>query len=139
MATRTVSRKRTKADAYMALIRRFPLKPIKDDAAHAKAVEVIADLMGRELDDGASAYLDTLILLANKYEDESHTPGGTHLSPREAFRAIMAANNLSQAQMGKVIGSESAVSMFLSGERDLSKSHIKALAARFRIDASLFL
>ena len=51
----------------------------------------------------------------------------------------MRANNLSQAQMGKVIGSESAVSMFLNGERDLSKSHIKALAARFRIDASLFL
>ena len=139
MATKAMSTKRPRADAYMTLIRRFPLKPIKDDAEHARAVEIIGDLMGRKLDDGAGAYLDTLILLVNKYEDECHTPGGTHLSPREAFKAVMAANNLTQAQMGKVIGSESAVSMFLNGERDLSKSHIKALAARFRIDASLFL
>ena len=46
---------------------------------------------------------------------------------------------MSQAQMGKVIGSESAVSMFLKGERALSKAQIKALVERFRLDASLFL
>jgi antitoxin component HigA of HigAB toxin-antitoxin module len=96
-------------------------------------------LLGRKLDAGASDYLDTLILLVNKYEDDRHTPGGTHLSPQEALRAIMRANNLSQAQVGKIIGSESAVSMFLSGGRDLSKSHIKALVERFRVDASMFL
>jgi len=32
-----------------------------------------------------------------------------------------------------------AVSMFLKGERELSKSRIKALAVRFRVDASLFM
>jgi HTH-type transcriptional regulator / antitoxin HigA len=63
----------------------------------------------------------------------------TNLSPQEALRAIMNANGMSQAEMGKVIGSESAVSMFLKGERGLSKAHIKALVNRFRIDASLFL
>ena len=139
MATRATSNKRSKADAYMGLIRRFPLKPIKDDEEHAEAVEMIGELMGRKLDNGASDYLDTLILLVNKYEDESHTPRGVHLSPQEALRAIMNANAMSQAQMGKVIGSESAVSMFLKGERELSKSHIKALVARFRVDAGLFL
>ena len=127
------------ADTYMDLIRRFPLKPIKDDAEHERAVEMIGELMGRELDAGAGDYLDTLILLVNKYEDENHTPGGLDLSPREALKAIMNANNMSQAEMGKVIGSESAVSMFLNGERELSKAHIKALVARFRVDAGLFL
>lgn len=139
MATKATRNKRSKTDTYMDLIRRFPLKPIKDDEKHAQAVEIIGELLGRELDDGAGDYLDTLILLANKYEDENHTPGGVHLSPQEALRAIMNANNMSQAQMGKVIGSESAVSMFLNGERELSKSHIKALVARFRVDAGLFL
>lgn len=139
MATKAKSNKRSKADAYMELIRRFPLKPIKDDEKHEEAVEIIGELMGRELDDGTSDYLDTLILLVNQYEDENHTPRGVHLSPQQALRAIMNANNMSQAQMGKVIGSESAVSMFLNGERELSKSHIKALVARFRVDAGLFL
>jgi antitoxin component HigA of HigAB toxin-antitoxin module len=138
MATKTKSPKPA-ADTYMKLILRFPLKPIRNDDQHERAVEIIGELMGRKLDAGASDYLDTLILLANDYEDENHTPRGLHLTPQQALKAIMSANSLSQAQIGTIIGSESAVSMFLKGERELSKSHIKALVARFRIDASLFL
>ena len=138
MATKMKSNKPA-ADAYMGLIRRFPLKPIKDDAAHEQAVEMVGRLMGRKLDDGANDYLDTLILLVNKYEDEHHTPMGMDLSPRQALRAIMDANGLTQADIGRIIGSESAVSMFLKGERGLSKTQIRALAQEFRVDAGLFL
>lgn len=123
----------------MELLFRFPLKPIKNDNQHERAVEVIEELFGQKLDSGASDYLDTLILLVNKYEDENHTPNGAEFSPREALTAIMDANGFSQAHIGEIIGSESAVSMFLSGQRELSKSHIKALATRFRVDAGLFL
>jgi len=63
---------------------------------------------------------------------------GLDLTPRQALRAIMDANNLSQADIGCIIGSESAVSMFLNGQRELSKPQIKALVDRFRIDATLF-
>ena len=139
MATRTKTKTPAALDSYMEQVRRFPLRPIRDDERHAEAVGIIAELMGREVDAGTSDYLDTLILLVNKYEDENHTPRGAHLSPQEALRSIMNANQMSQAEMGRVIGSESAVSMFLSGGRQLSKSHIKALVARFRVDASLFL
>ncbi|MEI8194958.1 MAG: helix-turn-helix domain-containing protein [Phycisphaerae bacterium] len=127
------------ADTYMDLIQRFPLKPLKDDAAHEQAVEMVAELMGRKLDDGASDYLDTLILLVNKYEDEHHTPMGMDLTPQQALRAIMEANNLTQADIGRILGSESAVSMFLNGERGLSKVQIKLLVQKFRVDANLFL
>lgn len=147
MAVKTKSTTRNKArsgrksgrDDYMELVRRLPLRPIRDDVEHARAVEVIGELMGRKLDRAAGDYLETLILLVNKYEDEKHTPGGASLSPREALRAIMRVNKLSQSEMGRIIGSESAVSMFLNGERELSKSHIKALVGRFRVDAGLFL
>lgn len=139
MPTKSPPRKRAPTDSYAELLSRLPLRPIKDDREHERAVEVVGGLLGRRLDSGASDYLDTLLLLVNKYEDERHTPGGHDLSPREALRAIMTANNLTQADIGKLIGSESAVSMFLSGERDLSKSHIRKLAARFRVDAGLFL
>lgn len=139
MATKRKLNKHSEPDTYMALIHRMPLKPIRDEGQHEQAVEIIAEWMGRELDSGTSDYLDTLILLVNKYEDENHTPKGVSMSPQEALRAIMSANGISQAQIGKIIGSESAVSMFLKGERGLSKAHIKALVARFRVDASLFL
>ena len=51
----------------------------------------------------------------------------------------MEANKLSQADIGRIIGSESAVSMFLKGTRDLSKSQIKNLADRFKVDAAIFM
>ncbi len=137
MATKTKSNKPV-ADTYMELILRLPLKPIKNDSQHQRAVEIITELMGRKLDAGASDYLDTLILLANQYEDQHHSLQGLGLTPQQALKAIMNANGLSQAQIGALIGSESAVSMFLKGERELSKAHIKALVARFGVDASLF-
>jgi HTH-type transcriptional regulator / antitoxin HigA len=131
--------RRRAADAYMELIRKFPLRKLKNDDEHRQAVEIIEKLMGRAIDSGACDYLDMLILIVNKYEDEHHTPKGTQLTPQQALRAIMNANDMTQSEMGKVIGSESVVSMFLKGERELSKSHIKALVARFRVDAALFL
>lgn len=139
MPARVKSDNRRVRDSYMELIRRLPLRPVKNDAEHEQAVGIIGELLGRELEGGASDYLDTLILLVNKYEDENHSPKGDHLSPQEAVKAIMKANDMSQGQMGRIIGSESALSMFLNGERELSKAHIKALVARFRVDASLFL
>ncbi|HEX4125239.1 MAG TPA: hypothetical protein VHY37_10975 [Tepidisphaeraceae bacterium] len=138
MTTATSPRGRD-ADAYMKLIRRFPLRPIRNDHEHEQAVAMIESLFGRELSSGPSGYLDTLILLVNKYEDEHHTPHGLDMTPQQALRAIMSANDLSQADIGQIIGSESAVSMFLKGDRQLSKNQIKALVARFRVDAGLFL
>jgi HTH-type transcriptional regulator/antitoxin HigA len=139
MATKAKLKTLPEPDTYMALIRRFPLKPIRNDDEHEAAVEIITELIGRKLDIGAGGYLDTLILLVNKYEDENHTLKGVDLSPQEALKAIMNANGISQAQMGKIIGSESAVSMFLKGDRGLSKAHIRTIVARFRIDAGIFL
>jgi len=138
MAT-TTKRSNADADTYMGLIHRFPLKPIKNESAHEQAVDLMGELMGRKLDAGTSDYLDTLILLVNKYEDEHHTSMGMDMTAQQAFRAIIDANGMTQAEMGRITGSESAVSMFFKGERGLSKTQIKALVERFRVDASLFL
>jgi HTH-type transcriptional regulator/antitoxin HigA len=125
-------------DTYMELVQRFPLKTLKNDGEHERACAVMSELMGRKLDGGAGDYLDALIVLVNKYEDENHAIA-EDMSPREALRTLMEANGLSQADVGRLIGSESAVSMFLKGERGLSKAQIKKLAERFRLDASIFL
>jgi HTH-type transcriptional regulator/antitoxin HigA len=123
----------------MKLVRRFALRPLKNDEEHARPVDLIGALMGRDLDAGAGDYLDTLILLVNKYEDDRHTPDGTNLTPHQALRAMMNANDMTQADIGKIIGSESAVSTYLRGERELSKAHIRALAERFKVSTDLFM
>jgi HTH-type transcriptional regulator/antitoxin HigA len=124
-------------DTYMELVRRFPLKTIKNDDEHEEATSVISELMGRDLDSGAGDYLDALLVLVNKYEDEHHAID-ERMTPQQALRSLMGSNTLSQADIGRIIGSESAVSMFLKGDRDLSKAQIKKLADRFKVDASLF-
>src|SRR6266568_6828669 len=110
------------------------IEPIKNDQEHAQATAMISRLMGRNLDAGSGDYLDALIVLVNKYEDEQHAID-ERMTPREALRAQMEANGLSQADLGRVIGSESAVSMFLKGDRALSKTQIRKLAERFKIDS----
>src|SRR5437867_1538041 len=125
-------------DTYMSLIQRFPLKTIKNDAEHAQATEMASDLIGRRLDSGSSDYLDTLLVLLNKYEDEHHAID-ENLTPRQALQALMEFNVLTQADIGRIIGSESAVSMFFKGDRDLSKLQIKKLATHFNVDSSIFL
>jgi HTH-type transcriptional regulator / antitoxin HigA len=125
-------------DAYMQLVQRFPLKTLKNDQDHERASAMVSELIGRKLDNGSGDYLDALLVLVNKYEDEHH-PIDEDMTPREALKALMKFNDLTQADIGRIIGSESAVSMFLSGERQLSKTQIKKLAERFHLDAATFM
>ncbi len=138
MATTNSRIAKRNRDSYMELIRRFALKTIKNDQEHEQATAIISQLMGRDLDTGSGDYLDALIVLVNKYEDEQHSID-ERMTPREALRALMEANGLSQADLGRVIGSESAVSMFLKGDRALSKAQIRKLAERFKIDPMVFI
>jgi antitoxin component HigA of HigAB toxin-antitoxin module len=52
---------------------------------------------------------------------------------------MMEANRLRQADIGRIIGSESGVSMFLKGTRDLSKAQILKLSGHFKVDTRLFM
>lgn len=125
-------------DAYMELVQRFPLKTLKNDDDHRRASGIVSKLIGRQLDTGSGDYLDALLVLIDKYEDEHH-PIDDCMTPQQAVRALMQFNGLSQADVGRIVGSESAVSMFLHGERQLSKAQIKKLADRFHVDAATFL
>jgi len=138
MKLKTARERRPAEDTYMRLVRRFPLKTLKNDADHAAATDLISRLIGRDLDAGAGDYLDALIVLVNKYEDEHHAID-EDMTPQQALRSLMSFNDLTQADIGRIIGSESAVSMFLKGDRDLSKQQIKKLADRFKLDAGIFM
>lgn len=127
-----------KRDAYTALIQEFPLKKLRDDDEHVKAVAMISRLMGREIDAGSADYLDALLILVNQYEDQHHAID-EDMTPQQALRALMEANHLRQSDIGRIIGTESGVSMFLKGTRELSKTQILKLAARFKVDPRLFM
>lgn len=63
-------------DSYLALIKKFPLAPIKSDEQLRHALEVINALLAQgRLDGGEEDYLDVLSDLVESYEDE-HFPIG---------------------------------------------------------------
>jgi HTH-type transcriptional regulator/antitoxin HigA len=81
-------------------------------------------------------YLELLSILIERYEEEYESISAP--DALTALKELMAANNVSQAELSKLIGSSGLTSMILSGQRDLSKSQIKLLAQRFNVSPALF-
>jgi HTH-type transcriptional regulator/antitoxin HigA len=130
------------ADDYLNLIIRFPLRKIRTRADHRAAMDVLNELMlkGEEnLTDGEEAYLDVLAGLVDAYEREKIRPQMGAATPLEMLQTLMEANDLSPGQLGKIIGSASAATMILKGEREMSKAHIRKIADRFHVSPALFL
>lgn len=145
--TKTSSPKKTNDD-YFDLVRRFPLRPIRDRAEYDAGGELYFDLACRansgELSEGESDYKEILGRLISEY-DEKHSLilqdiRDNPMTPLEALQTLMEANSMSNGDLGKLLGIGSGhVSLILNGKRGLSKPNIRILAERFRVNPSLFL
>ncbi len=126
-------------DKYFELVRRFPLRRIRDDESHAEATRITRELLLRgedNLDAGELDYLDALAGFIESYERtlvRMNKP-----SPLQVLTHLMEASGMKPADLGRLIGS-SAASMVLHAQRELSKSHIRKLADHFHVDPALFL
>jgi HTH-type transcriptional regulator/antitoxin HigA len=125
-------------DEYLALVRAFPLAHIRDDAHLDAAVAVIDRLLDKgDCSPAEEMYLDALTDLVETYE-EAHVPiparSGVH-----ALRFPMEANDLKQVDLVPVLDRKSLVSEVLSGKRPLALTHIKKLAAYFRVSPAVFI
>ncbi len=54
-------------------------------------------LINRDLDSGSGDYLDVLLVLVNKYENEQHAIS-EELTPQKTLRALMEFNGLNQGR-----------------------------------------
>jgi HTH-type transcriptional regulator/antitoxin HigA len=81
--------------------------------------------------------IELLTLLVERYERE-HYPIPS-ADPVSVVRFLIKKQGLTQRDLIPEFGSESSVSMFLSGQRRLTVGQVKKLAARFKLPADLFL
>lgn len=81
--------------------------------------------------------IDLLSLLIERYESERYALPGA--SPVEVLRFLMAQHGLTQRDLRSELGSESLVSLILSGKRNLTVPHMHALAKRFHVPAAVFM
>ena len=81
--------------------------------------------------------IELLTLLIERYERE-HFPIPA-AEARSVVRFLMEQQHLAQRDLIPVFGTESAVSMFLAGKRNLTLKQVSRLSERFRLPADVFL
>lgn len=130
-------------DAYLELVKRFPLRRLRSRSQHAEAVAALtrASLEHQGTRDrGVLDYLDILAGLIDEYERAARLKVDTSsTTPAELIRHLMDANGLTISRLAKEIGiGQSNLSEMLSGRRDFSKAAISKLCARFGLDPAVF-
>jgi HTH-type transcriptional regulator / antitoxin HigA len=88
---------------------------------------------------GQREYLDTLTVLLEDYERRHESWGASDISPLDTLRALMEDHQMSASDLGRILGDRSLGTRVLSGERKLSKAHIRKLAEHFAVSPALFL
>jgi HTH-type transcriptional regulator/antitoxin HigA len=130
-----------KTDRFVALVRQFPLRPIRtkrDYAAAIKVMEKLAVCGEEDLNLDELDYLDVLSDLIEAY-DAQHYPALHDGTPLERLQALLDETRLSTADLGRLLGNSGLASQILLGRRELSKTHIRLLSRHFKLDASYFL
>lgn len=124
-------------DAYLDLVRAFPLVSIKSSEHLEAAQQVLDQLLKNEiLDEGETLYVDALGDLIATYEDE-HWPV-LAASDADLLQQLLDAKGATQAQLSREAGiSRSTISEVLSGKRRFSRGMIRKLAGYFGLDPAV--
>jgi HTH-type transcriptional regulator / antitoxin HigA len=84
-----------------------------------------------------SEAIELLTLLIERYEQEHYSIPAAH--PISVVQYLLQSQGLNQRDLIPEFGTESAVSMFLSGQRKLNLEQVKKLSSRFRLPADVFI
>jgi HTH-type transcriptional regulator/antitoxin HigA len=124
---------------YLELVRRFPLRPIRNDQDLDRAIGMIDSLLDRgRLTRPEQDYLDVLADLAERYEETVHPIAD--VSSDEMLRFLLDQRDATQAEVAKATGiAESRISEALAGKRRLTLAQVEKLAAYFSVAPAVFL
>jgi len=81
--------------------------------------------------------IELLTLLVERYEQENYSVPAP--DPVALVRFLIEQQHLTQRDLIPQFGTESAVSMFLAGQRNLTLSQVRRLSARFKLPADVFI
>jgi HTH-type transcriptional regulator/antitoxin HigA len=125
-------------DAYLTLIRTFPLRPLRSEAELDEALVIIDTLVVKDALAAAEAdYLAVLSDLVEQYEAAAHPIPPA--SDAEMLRHLLEAKVVTQGQVARDTGiAESTLSAVLAGKRRLTREHIGKLARYFQVAPGVF-
>jgi len=80
--------------------------------------------------------VELMTLLVERYEQERYPL--PQAEPADVLRYLLERNGLTQRDIAPELGSESTVSLVLSGKRQLNRDHIARLSRRFNVSPAVF-
>jgi len=80
--------------------------------------------------------IELMTLLVERYESERYPV--PEAEPVDVLRYLLERNGLSQRDIAPELGSESTVSLVLSGKRQLNRDHIARLSRRLNVSPAVF-
>jgi HTH-type transcriptional regulator/antitoxin HigA len=127
-------------EEYAALVRKFPPRPIHNARQYDATVAVMNKLAIRNEDSLSPAehdYLDALATFVEQY-DQRHLEQ-VEMTPLERLQYVVEQAGMSASDLGRLLGNRGLGSLLLTGKRELSKTHIRALAEHFKLSAGYFI
>ncbi len=123
-----------------------PLLHITYKLHYQEALTLVEKLLEEAVDDRHEPLNGLIKLVSNAIENyenseealvEFETQASTSSTDVTMFRLLMDQHNLGLKDFPE-IGDKSLISRIMHGERNLTKNHIKKLAARFKLSPALF-
>lgn len=130
--TRTINR-----EFYAKLLAKYQPKVIETEEENEAAIALAEELEHRDRTPEEDAFLELLVTLIEKFEDEHYQLHGS--TPQSILQHLMEARDIRQEDLIGVIGSRGVVSEVVNGKRGISKAQAKALGEYFHVSAELFI
>ncbi len=138
MKTRTISHDNI-PETYAELTALAMPRPLHDEVDYRNAMEVMEAMAGFEMNADQEDYFEAVSTFIEKYENDRHAIETRDLSPVELLRYLMDEHGMSVSDLGRLLGDRSLGHRVLTGQRELSKTHIRKLAEHFAVNPRLFL
>jgi len=124
---------------YVELVKLFMPRPLHDEVDYRNALGVLDAMAGFAMNADQEDYFDAIATFVEKYEGEHHAIDGSEMTPVELIRSLMDEHEMSESDLGRLLGDRSLGHRILSGNRELSKVHIRVLAAHFSLNPAALL
>jgi HTH-type transcriptional regulator / antitoxin HigA len=125
---------------YLNLCQRYVPRPLHDDDDYATARQAIEPLIGFEdrLNADQLDYLEAVSSFIEAYDAARvKWPRG---KPLDTLKFLLEQHEMSAADLSRILGSDRSLGpKLLRGERRLTVDHIRTLARRFNVEASVLL
>jgi HTH-type transcriptional regulator/antitoxin HigA len=126
-------------EAYAELVGLFMPRPLHDEVDYQGALAVLDAMAGFAMNADQQDYFEAIATFVEKYEAEHHALAGAKMSPVELIRSLVEEHGMSESDLGRLLGDRSLGHRILSGERELSKAHIRILAEHFSLNPAALL